>query len=177
MDDPIAYFLTWVTYGTWLPGDARGWVEYRRGWRLPDPVRELEAAARMTEDACRLSAAERDAVQRQIIETCRKRGWHLHAVNCRSNHLHVVVSAGETRPRKIRSDLKAWATRCLKQHARCLADASGYKQDGGSLADASGYDAEREKWWAERGSIRFLYDESSLEAAILYVTEGQDVPR
>jgi hypothetical protein len=29
MDDPIGYFLTWVTYGTWLPGDARGWVEYQ----------------------------------------------------------------------------------------------------------------------------------------------------
>jgi hypothetical protein len=23
--DPIAYFLTWTTYGTWLPGDERGW--------------------------------------------------------------------------------------------------------------------------------------------------------
>ena len=57
MDDPIAFFLTWVTYGTWLPGDARGWVDYRRGWQPSDPVLELEAAARMTEDACRLSAA------------------------------------------------------------------------------------------------------------------------
>ena len=43
MDDPIGYFLTWVTYGTWLPGDARGWVEYRHGWQLPDPPREIEA--------------------------------------------------------------------------------------------------------------------------------------
>jgi hypothetical protein len=33
---PLAYFITWGTYGTWLPGDQRGWVEYRRGWRLPD---------------------------------------------------------------------------------------------------------------------------------------------
>ena len=110
MDDPIAYFLTWATYGTWLPGDARGWVEYRHGWQLPDPLRELEAKARMTEDACRLSQAERDAVQRQIAETCQHRGWRLYAVNCRSNHVHVVVSAGETPPAKIRGDLKAWAT-------------------------------------------------------------------
>jgi hypothetical protein len=43
MDDPIGYFLTWVTYGTWLPGDARGWVEYRHGWQFPDPPREIEA--------------------------------------------------------------------------------------------------------------------------------------
>ena len=25
MDDPLAFFLTWTTYGTWLPGDERGW--------------------------------------------------------------------------------------------------------------------------------------------------------
>src|SRR4051812_6675116 len=37
MPDPLAYFITWVTYGTWLPGDECGWVEYRRGWQLPDP--------------------------------------------------------------------------------------------------------------------------------------------
>ena len=24
-DEPIAYFITWTTYGTWLPGDERGW--------------------------------------------------------------------------------------------------------------------------------------------------------
>jgi hypothetical protein len=26
MDEPLAYFLTWTTYGSWLPGDERGWV-------------------------------------------------------------------------------------------------------------------------------------------------------
>jgi hypothetical protein len=35
----------------------------------------------------------------------------------------------------------------------------------------------RENWWTERGSIRFIGDEESLEAAILYVLEGQDRPR
>lgn len=152
MDDPIGYFLTWVTYGTWLPGDARGWVEYRHGWQLPDPARELEAGAKMTEDACRLSREQRDAVERQIRETCRHRGWQLHAVDCRSNHVHAVVSAPDTRPKKIRTDLKAWATRCLKQQ----------------------FKATRENWWAERGSIRYLYDDDSLESAVLYVTEGQE---
>jgi hypothetical protein len=53
MPEPLAYFFTWSTYGTWLPGDERGWVEYRHGWQLPDVVRKLEAEARMTEDACR----------------------------------------------------------------------------------------------------------------------------
>jgi REP element-mobilizing transposase RayT len=152
MDGPLAYFLTWNTYGTWLPGDARGWVEYGRGWKLPDPVREREAAAIMTEDACQLSPTQRVAVERQIEETCGHRRWHLYAVNCRSNHIHVVVAAHGVAPKKVRSDLKAWATRRLKTEC----------------------DSTRQNWWAERGSVRHLHNEATLEAAIEYVLEAQD---
>ena len=151
-DEPLGYLLTWVTYGTWLPGDPRGWVEYHRGWKFPNPVRELEARAAMTEDSCVLNEAQRRAVEAQISETCRQRGWHLHDVNCRSNHVHLVVTAFRTSPKKIRSDLKAWATRCLKDQ----------------------FDNTRESWWADRGSIRFLTTEASLEAAIIYVRDAQD---
>jgi REP element-mobilizing transposase RayT len=154
-DDPIGYFLTWVTYGTWLPGDSRGWVEYRRGWQLPDPILELEAKARMTEDACVLTREQRRAVEAQIAETCAHRGWKLRAVNCRSNHVHVVVTAEVTSPKKIRIDLKAWATRSLNEK----------------------FDSSRENWWAERGSIRYLNTDDELEAAILYVLDGQDFNR
>ena len=35
----------------------------------------------------------------------------------------------------------------------------------------------RENWWAERGSQRFIGDSESLEAAILFVRDGQDNPR
>ena len=96
MPEPLAYFLTWPTYGTWLPGDERGWIQYGRGWQFPDAVRELEAEAKMTECACRLDGEQRDAVERQIAETCAIRGWELHAVNCRSNHAHVVVTANQS---------------------------------------------------------------------------------
>ena len=24
--DPLAFFLTWTAYGSWLPGDGRGWA-------------------------------------------------------------------------------------------------------------------------------------------------------
>jgi len=151
-DDPVGYFLTWPTYGTWLPGDARGWVRYKAGWQLPDPIREREAQARMAEDACVLSAEQRQVVEAQIAETIGHRGWTLHVVNCRSNHVHVVVSANVSDPDKIRNDLKAWATRTLRKS----------------------FDSRREKWWAERGSIRYLNNDDDLEAAILYVRDGQD---
>ena len=81
LPEPLAFFITWTTYGTWLPGDERGWIEYRRGWQLPDPVTKLEAKARMTEDACILDPQERAVVEATIAEHCAKRGWELHAVN------------------------------------------------------------------------------------------------
>jgi REP element-mobilizing transposase RayT len=152
VDEPVGFFLTWVTYGTWLPGDARGWVEYKHGWKMPDPILEAKAAAKMTDDACLLTADQRKSVEEQISITCQHRGWTLHAVNCRSNHVHVVVSAFDTPVKKIRTDLKAWATRCLKEK----------------------FDPNRENWWAERGSIRYLFDDDRLVAAMTYVLDCQD---
>jgi hypothetical protein len=32
----------------------------------------------------------------------------------------------------------------------------------------------RENWWAERGSQRYLNHDKDLEAAVLYVRDGQD---
>ena len=157
MPDPVAYFITWATYGTWLPGDERGWVEYRHGWQLPDLIRKLETAAIMTEDACWLNPEQREAVHQQIAETCFHRGWILHAVNYRTNHLHVVVAASGS-PRIVRSQLKAWCTRKLKGLAQS-------KEANGKT---------RENWWAERGSQRFINDDMSLEAAIVYVRDCQD---
>jgi REP element-mobilizing transposase RayT len=153
--DPVGYFLIWATYGTWLPGDPRGWVKYQAGWQLPDPIREREAKALMTEEACILTEEQRRAVEAQIGETCAHRGWTLHAVNCRSNHVHVVVTANVDDPDKIRIDLKAWTTRTLKKH----------------------FDDGRDNWWAERGSIRYLNRDNDLEAAIQYVRDGQDGDR
>ena len=74
MPEPLAYFLTWSTYGTWLPGDERGWILYAHGWQFPDAARMLKAKARMTENACRLDREQRDVVERQIAETCQVRG-------------------------------------------------------------------------------------------------------
>ena len=160
MPEPLAYFITWATYGTWLPGDKRGWVDYRHGWQLPDPQLELEAAARMTEDACYLNPEQRAGMEAQIRETCLHRGWELHAVNCRSNHMHVVVTAPQ-KPKVVRAQLKAWCTRKLKDLARQHHPRRPV----------------RENWWAERGSQRYVNIHAGLEAAIIYTRDGQDVPR
>ncbi|WP_206678589.1 transposase [Alienimonas chondri] len=90
-------------------------------------------------------------VEAQIAETCRHRGWELHAVNCRSNHVHAVVTAPGVHPKKVRTDLKAWATRRLRET-----------------------NVARNNWWAERGSVRYINGEDSLAEVVAYVMEAQD---
>jgi REP element-mobilizing transposase RayT len=189
MPEPLAYLLTWSSYGTWLPGDERGWIEFGHGWKLPDAVQKLEAEARMTEDACRFDGEQRELVERQIAETCSFRGWVLHVVNCRSNHAHVVVSANQA-PKIVRNQLKAWCTRRLKElELKRRLPEHAPRSRFGLVSDAPSptrsvseeptreQGSIRENWWAERGSQRFINDSQSLEAAILYVRDCQDKPR
>jgi REP element-mobilizing transposase RayT len=166
MPEALAYFLTWPTYGTWLPGDERGWVQYGKGFQPPDPVRKLEAEARMTEDSCVLDMEQRSLVEKTIAEHCRIRGWVLHAANCRTNHLHVIVTA-HCGPDKVREQFKAWCTRKLKELERSRLTRSA-KDEKLALVRRV-----RQKWWAERGSCRHIGDVESLDNAIIYVRDGQ----
>ncbi|EGF25899.1 hypothetical protein RBWH47_05946 [Rhodopirellula baltica WH47] len=75
----------------------------------------------------------------------------MHAQSCQSNHLHVVLSAPGADPKRVRADLKAWCTRRLNE---------------GSLR-------ERKRWWADRGSQRYVWDEEALERVVTYVQLAQ----
>src|SRR5262249_48989486 len=137
--DPLAYFLTWTTYGTWLPGDERGWVEKPGRFRPPDPQAEAAAAALLTEEPCVLSPEQRRLVEETIPKPSASRGCHWHAVTCRTNHVHVVVTAGAA-PDVVRDQFKAWCTRRLKEQQRA----------------AAGPDRPvRLRWWTEGGSARW----------------------
>ena len=151
MPDPLAFFITWPTYGTWLPGDDRGWVEHQHGWQLPNTTLEQYCRASMSEEQCILSPLERKIVLQQIVETCQYREWIHFASDCRSNHAHILIGAPNTSPKKIRADIKAWCSRRLRELSR----------------------PHQENWWAERGSIRYVWTEESLATVIQYITEAQ----
>jgi REP element-mobilizing transposase RayT len=152
MNDPIALFITWPTHGTWLLGDDRGWVELTHGWQLPPSSRDLESLSRMKEDVCLFSTAECRIVEKQIVESCKHRRWTLHAISCRSNHMHLVIRAVNTSPKQIREALKDWTTRRLKE-----------------LSDQN-----RDQWWAERGSVRWISDLDELKLAKDYVKSTKE---
>lgn len=155
-DDPLAYLLTWTTYGTWLPGDDRGWVEKRADFREADIERQRQAVMRMTEDAIVLTSEQRELVESVIRKHCEIRKWHLHAVNCRTNHVHAVITA-DRHPDDIMDQLKAWCTRRLKEHQKA----------------ESPSERARQNWWTQRGSKQPINDLDGLAGAVEYVIDGQ----
>jgi REP element-mobilizing transposase RayT len=191
-DPPLAYLLTWTTYGSWLPGDRRGWVAKPGEFRAPDArIREL-AAKRMNQESVTLDRNARDLVEQTIKHHCIIRRWQLHAVNCRSNHVHVVVSAPERSPEDVMDQFKAWCSRRLTEQwildpnkpeapakaapstTEAPAKAAPSTTEGAAKASAG---HRRRKWWTQRGSKRWINTESALEAAIRYVRESQDMDR
>jgi REP element-mobilizing transposase RayT len=158
-EHPLAFFLTWTTYGSWLPGDARGWTDERGHHRDGDELRR-----RIAERACRgrpvlLTSAERVLVARVIGQHCLIRSWGLHAVAVRAQHVHVVVTALGVSPRRVRQELKGWTSRRLSEH--CCG--TGLRRAG--------------TWWTECGSTRWIRTPESLDAVVTYVVECQDKPR
>jgi REP element-mobilizing transposase RayT len=153
--EPLAFFLTWTTYGSWMPGDARGWADDRGVIRAPNARLTRVATGLMRGPSVVLSFAQRDIIARVIHEHCKFRGWTLHAATCRTTHVHVVVTAAEHTPDGVLGSLKARCSRQLSQGA-----------DDGPRT-----------WWTRGGSMRRTYDTRSLENVVMYVVECQDKPR
>ena len=158
-DDPIAFFITWTCYGTWMPGDERGWTKWHKSDQVPQPLLADWCRENMSEKPAFLSEQQRTIVDTVVAEHCQVRSWHLHAVNCRSNHCHVVVTATGYDGELVRDQFKAWGKRRLKDHQRRIA------------VD----EPEREHWWTRKGSVRCIFDDDSLRAAIEYTLDAQDV--
>ncbi|WP_254510113.1 hypothetical protein [Anatilimnocola floriformis] len=113
-DDPIAYFITWSVYGTHLRGDVRGWRERRKGNQLPQPRLAEWHDERLNHAVILLLPEHRQAVEAECRKHSDHRGWHLWAINARTNHVHAVISATQHAGNTVRDQLKANCTRRLR---------------------------------------------------------------
>ena len=157
MSEPIAYLLTFVGYGTWLHGDERTSTDdehniYGTPKAEPNVVRAHKHREDLPGEPVTFDAAMRGAIDEAIREVCTHRGWILHALNVRTNHVHAVVSAPGVAPEKVMSDFKAYATRVLRKR-----NLVGQEQ----------------KVWAYHGSMPRIWKPEGLARAIRYVNEAQ----
>lgn len=161
MSDPLGYLITWTTYGTWLHGDKRGWVKSgKAGIQQPDWQRKQHTRRKMAAPPVLLSDEQRNIVQKTVESHCVIRKWRLYAVNVRTNHVHLVVTA-PVDPETMMNQLKAWCSRRLNEQIRNQTIPARSASKGPS------------KWWTEHGSTKWINDEVYLQNAIQYVLEGQ----
>ncbi|MBI3821969.1 MAG: hypothetical protein HY289_04730 [Planctomycetes bacterium] len=154
---PLAYFITWTTYGSWLPGDPRGWC--KRGSHVveaPDLTLNERARSIMVEEPVVLDQSQRELVDAVIVKHCAIRKWVLHARSVRTNHIHVVVSAGQVGT-EVRAQLKAWCSRRLSEQAGL----HGRSKNG------------LRRWFSGRGDVEWIDTDEHLENAIRYTNEMQ----
>jgi REP element-mobilizing transposase RayT len=160
MSDPLAYLITFTTYGTWLHGDERGSADreghnrFGEEYLPPDSSRVRLERSELVGEPYRLDEMRRALVLATIQEVCSFRGWQLLAIHVRSNHLHVVV-AGNRSPERMMNDFKSYASRRLNE-AKC--------------------DPTECNRWTRHGSTRYLWTEDHVGTAIRYVVEGQGEP-
>ena len=144
MENVLAYFLTWTTYGTWLQGDEHGWV--KDGAVLaPNAKLKKYNQALMKNEEFRLTSQVKQVVKNAIIEEARFRNHHIHALAVCSNHVHLVL-ARTTEPIGSLVRNYKWATW------------SAIRKTG-----ITG------KVWTKGYDKRFCFDERSLKARIAYV--------
>ena len=99
-----------------------------------------------------MNEAQRCKVEAVCREHARIRGWILHAVNARSNHVHLAVTADKA-PEVVRDQFKANATRVLRKEPDAL------------MSD---------KTWTRGGDCEVVDGENNLERVVQYITEAQE---
>ena len=154
---PLAYLITFRTYGTWLHGDERTSVK-REGWNRfehprypPNKTLEKWMAEEMKQTSSILNARMRQVVDSAIRELCESRSYSLKALNVRTNHAHAVVAAA-MKPERIGDSMKAAGTKALRE---------------AGLIDKD------QKIWSRGRSRRYLWKPRHVVAAIEYTLYGQ----
>ena len=159
------WLLTWTTYGTWLPGDERGFVsnvvdgdgpEVRHntpGTPYDRDMPELKQAARakLVGEPIDLDRDRASILVVQFQETASYRGWALLAAAVMRNHCHVFVGVpGDPEPDTLLRDFKSYGSRALNR--RWPKPPSG-------------------TWWTEGGSKRKKAGERKIVTTIHYVRD------
>jgi REP element-mobilizing transposase RayT len=161
------WLITWVTYGTWLPGDERGFVSQIRdanGRRtihnIPGtpraaniPALQCYARSLLKSDPIRLSLHQAETLLEQFQETSYYRDWLLLAVGIVANHVHTALGVpADPEPEKILGDLKSYGSRKLNRRWG---------------------KPESETSWARSGSTRKLPNQDAVLGAIRYVIDQE----
>jgi len=136
--------LTWTAYGRWLQGDRR---KYAKNGQIldPDPSLERKNKENMKYPKVSLNAAQREIMEKAIIEESARLNQKICAIAVRRNHIHLVTDCNFISA--------ASAVSHYKNAARLAVESNGFV---GRL-------------WTKGFSVRYCFDEYQLNKVIQYV--------
>jgi hypothetical protein len=158
----LAFHLTWGTYGTRLHGDSRKTVD-RQHNEYGEPVLGFDDHRwELEKTLLKFPPVVFDQPKRVLVESllpgiCHRGGWEHVAGAAGPDHVHeILVSKND--PKTIRRILKRWLGQSMCEHL-------GDLQPGAS-------------WWAECGSIRWIFEEDGnyFKNAVDYVNRQRATP-
>ena len=138
------YMVTWTTYGTWLPGDKRGYV--RQGKIMPGDPKILKASQSLQKAATvTLDSEQKAIIRRAILQEAQKIGHTIEALAVCTNHIHLVAYPCEKPIESIVSRYKNVAMFALQK------------------------DGPVRRIWTRGFDKRFCFNEKSMKQRIEYV--------
>jgi len=165
LDENKALLVTWTTYGSWLPGDDRGFVS-NRVTRVGTYERKRNALGELPyagDERTRAIAQGQQkwtttfltpenawCVAQSLCELANKRGWLIPRASIMRQHVHVVVIQCPDDGPAVRRVLK-----------------------GVTQSDLCKHEGKQRRWWTHRGSNRYVKGAEAIEAAIKYVAEQE----
>ena len=149
---PIAYHITFGTYGTRLHGDARGTVD-RSMNRPGDPIIGADASWWRTErdllkfDPVVLTADQMRHAESVMPDICARGGWTFHTGAGGPDHVHILLT-GDADGDAVRKWFKRWLGEALSSRWTLPQGAT---------------------WWAECGSVKWVWDDDYFARVFDYV--------
>ncbi len=117
MSKIIGYMVTWTTYGSWLPGDIRGYV--RNGQILSGDYKILEKnQTRQKSSTVKLNKKEMKLIRQIILNEAERIGHEIVALAACTNHVHLAARSYSESVEEIVGRYKSLTTRALWEHGR-----------------------------------------------------------
>jgi len=156
---PMAYHITFGTYGTRLHGDSRGSIDGKMN-RPGDPIVGSDASwweqehGRLRFPPVVLSHQRMKHAEASVPGICKRGNWDLHTCAAAPDHVHVVLTS-EAEGEAVRRWLKRWLGEALSTRWPLPEGAT---------------------WWAEGRSVKWVWTEEYLDEVYRYVHGQRATP-
>ncbi|MEA2710929.1 MAG: hypothetical protein QOF78_3530 [Phycisphaerales bacterium] len=161
----LAFHITFGTYGTRLHGDERGTVDRRMNAPGEPIIGRCDEWERMERHRLNFEPRVFTIEQMSLVESlvpavCKRGGWTLHTCAAGPDHVHNILTpldpARGRDSNAIRRWLKTWLGQSLAKHI--------VLQEG-------------ETFWAECGSVKWIWTNDYFFRALKYVSDQRATER